>query len=246
MGLGPGDSSHVTPAAKAALDQARHLIGYGPYVARVEARDDQIVHATDNRVELDRATHALQLAASGEAVAVVSSGDAGVFAMAAAVFEALENTESDFDSVDVGVVPGITAMNAAAARLGAPLGHDFCAISLSDNLKPWDLVVRRVRAAAEADFVMAFYNPISKARPWQLGEILDMLRGIHDPQTPVMFATAVSRSDEAIKIVALADAKAEMADMRTLVIVGSSATRCIPRRGGDQWVYTPRSVAVSA
>lgn len=248
VGLGPGDPRHVTPAASAALEKAQHLIGYGPYLARVDARPDQVVHATDNRVELQRAEHALALAAAGENVAIVSSGDAGIFAMAATLFEALEGQEARGEatnSVAVSVIPGVTAMAAAAARLGAPLGHDFCAISLSDNLKPWDTVVRRVRAAAEADFVMAFYNPISKARPWQLGEIFDLLREHRDPETVVMFATAISRQDEAVRVVPLAEARSDMADMRTLVIVGSSATRCLTNGAGAPWVYTPRKAAVS-
>lgn len=245
VGLGPGDSRHQTTAANDALQSARHLIGYGPYLARVTTGPDQIVHATDNRQELDRAKHALELAANGETVAVVSSGDAGVFAMAATVFEALEDWSGDGDDIEVVVVPGVTAMTAAAARLGAPLGHDFCAISLSDNLKPWETIVSRVKAAAGADFVLAFYNPISKARPWQFGQVLDILRDIRAPETPVMFATAVSRPDETVEIVSLAEAEAGMADMRTLVIVGSSATRCVPRRNGQAWIYTPRK-AVSA
>ena len=238
VGLGPGDDCHRTPAADEALRQARHLIGYGPYLARAPVRDDQIVHASDNREELDRARHALQLAADGETVAVVSSGDAGVFAMAATLFEAVEERGSA--DIDIAVVPGVTAMTAAAARIGAPLGHDFCAISLSDNLKPWDTVLQRVRAAAGADFVLALYNPVSKARPWQLRKVLDLLRGVRAPDTPVVFATAVSRPDEEIAVVPLSAAEAGMADMRTVVIVGSSATRSIPRGADGVWVYTPR------
>lgn len=245
VGLGPGDASHRTPAADDALQRAGHLIGYGPYLARTPARDGQIVHASDNREELDRANHALHLAAAGETVAVVSSGDAGVFAMAATLFEAVE-LQGGADC-EITVVPGVTAMTAAAARIGAPLGHDFCAISLSDNLKPWETVLQRVRAAAGADFAMAFYNPVSRARPWQLGKVLDLLRELRAPDTPVIFTTAVSRPDEKIVVTTLAEAAPEMADMRTLVIVGSSATRRIPRAGEGAWVYTPRrSGAVSA
>ena len=244
VGLGPGDARHLTPAAEDAIGEARHLVGYGPYLARTPVRADQRVHASDNREELARARHALALAAAGETVALVSSGDAGVFGMAATLFEALE-AAGDPD-VEIVVVPGVTAMIAAAARIGAPLGHDFCAISLSDNLKPWETVLRRVRAAAEADFVIAMYNPLSRARPWQLGEALEALRGLRAPQTPVVFATAVSRPDEAIAVTTLAEARAELADMRTLVIVGSSATRALPRAGGGVWVYTPRRAPVPA
>lgn len=244
VGLGPGDERHRTPAAEEALREARHLVGYGPYLARIPVREDQTVHASDNRKELQRARHALQLAAGGETVAVVSSGDAGVFAMAATLFEALEAEGAP--DVEIAIVPGVTAMIAAAASAGAPLGHDFCAISLSDNLKPWETVLRRVRAAAEADFVMAFYNPISKARPWQLGKVLELLRDIRAPDTPVVFATAVSRPDENVAVTPLSKARPEMADMRTLVIVGSSETRCIPRGADGVWVYTPRRAPVPA
>ena len=244
VGLGPGDARHLTPAAADALAAARHLVGYGPYLARLAAREDQVVHPSGNRDELDRAHHALRLAAAGQTVALVSSGDAGVFAMAATLFEALE--EAGGVDVEIEVVPGVTAMTAAAARIGAPLGHDFCAISLSNNLKPWETVLARLRAAAEADFVIALYNPASRARPWQLGEALTLLRGVRAGETPVAFATAVSRPDEEIAVVPLAEARAEMADMRTLVIVGSSATRSLPRAGGGAWVYTPRKAAVPA
>ena len=244
VGLGPGDERHRTAAADDALREARHLVGYGPYLARIPVRDGQTAHASDNREELDRANHALRLAAGGETVALVSSGDAGVFAMAATLFEALE--AEGVPDVEITVVPGVTAMIAAAARTGAPLGHDFCALSLSDNLKPWDTVLRRVRTAAEADFVMALYNPISKARPWQLGRVLESLRDVRAPDTPVIFATAVSRPDEDIVVTPLSEARPEMADMRTLVIVGSSETRCIPRGADGVWVYTPRRAPVPA
>lgn len=244
VGLGPGDASHRTPAAENALREAGHLVGYGPYLARISVRDGQTVHASDNREEFQRACHALRLAAGGETVAVVSSGDAGVFGMAATLFEALEAEGAP--DVEIAVVPGVTAMIAAAARAGAPLGHDFCAISLSDNLKPWETVLRRVRAAGEADFVMALYNPISKARPWQLGEAFELLGGLRAPDTPVVFATAVSRPDEEIVVTSLSEARPEMADMRTLVIVGSSETRRIRRENGGVWVYTRRRASVPA
>ncbi|MCY4065819.1 MAG: precorrin-3B C(17)-methyltransferase, partial [Rhodospirillaceae bacterium] len=223
---------------------ARHLVGYGPYLARIPVRDGQVVHASDNREELDRARTALRLAAEGESVAIVSSGDAGVFAMAATLFEAVEADGSP--DCGISVVPGVTAMTAAAARAGAPLGHDFCAMSLSDNLKPWETILARVRAAAGADFVMAFYNPVSKARPWQFGKVLDLLRELRAPDTPVVFATAVSRPDEEIVVTTLAEAAPDMADMRTLVIVGSSATRSIPRAGEGAWVYTPRRAGAAS
>jgi len=246
IGLGPGAAAQRTPEAEAALAEATDIVGYGPYVARVPARPDQRRHSTDNRVELERARHALSMAEAGARVAVVSSGDAGVFAMAGAVFEALEGGPEGWRALDIQVLPGISAMFAAAARLGAPLGHDFCAISLSDNLKPWPLVERRLRAAAEAGFVMALYNPISKARPWQLGRAFALLAEVLPPETPVAFATAVSRPEERIEIRPLREADPSLADMRTLVLVGSASTRAVPRKGGPDagerpWLYTPRS-----
>lgn len=243
IGLGPGDEACVTPDARAALDAASDIVGYGPYVSRVALRSGQTAHATDNRVERDRAAHALDMAASGKRVAVVSSGDAGVFAMAATVYEVLEEDLDRWATVDVHVIPGLTAMTAVAARVGAPLGHDFCAISLSDNLKPWDLILKRVALAAEGDFVMSFYNPIAKARPWQLGEVFTKLRALLPSETPVVFATAVSRADERVEVVSLKDAAPEMADMRTLVMVGSRNTRVVTRPDGTRFVYTPRKVA---
>ncbi|MEM1316186.1 MAG: precorrin-3B C(17)-methyltransferase, partial [Pseudomonadota bacterium] len=175
-GLGPGAEALTTPEVTEALAQATDVVGYIPYVARVPDRPGLTKHASDNRVELDRARHALELAEAGRRVVVVSSGDPGVFAMASAVFEAMEALPEDRRALDVQVLPGITAMLAAAARAGAPLGHDFCAVNLSDNLKPWALIERRLRLAAEADFAMAFYNPRSKARPETFARALDVLR----------------------------------------------------------------------
>lgn len=242
VGTGPGAPDLLTAEAVDALAAATDLIGYGPYVDRVPERPGQKRHRTDNRQEIERARHALRLAADGRVVAVVSSGDPGVFAMASAVFEAIETGEPAWRDLDVSVVAGISAMHAAAARLGAPLGHDFCAISLSDNLKPWELVLKRLTAAAEGDFVIALYNAASKARPHQLGEAFELLRTLKAPDTPVIFATAVSRADEAIDITTLRGADPKRADMRTLVIIGSSATRLIDRGGGRPFVYTPRRV----
>ena len=247
VGLGPGEARYLTPAAQAALDAATDLIGYGPYVERVPLREGQLRHATDNRVEVERARHALELAASGRRVAVVSGGDPGVFAMAAAVFEALEAGDASWRRLTITVEPGITAMLAAAARAGAPLGGDFCAISLSDNLKPWEVVTKRLRAVLEADFVISLYNPISKARPWQLGEALALAAEIRAAHTPVIFARAIGRPDERLRIMMLdeAVAAASSADMATLVMIGASGTRLIDRDGEAPFVYTPRSVASS-
>lgn len=240
VGLGPGAPEWVTPEATQALAEATDLIGYAPYLARLPLRPGQRVHATDNRVELDRAFHALHLAASGHSVAVVSGGDPGVFAMAAAVFEAVEKGEPDWRNLDIRVLPGISAMMAAAARLGAPLGHDFCAISLSDNLKPWDVVARRLRLAAQADFVIALYNPASKARPRQIFDAFALLREGKAGETPVAFARAVGRVDEAIVLTTLSEADPGIADMSTLVLIGSSQTRVITRADGPAFMYSPR------
>jgi precorrin-3B C17-methyltransferase len=240
VGLGPGKDDWLTPEASRALAQATDIVGYGPYVARVPERPGLVRHASDNRVELDRARDALALAMAGRTVAVVSGGDPGVFAMAAAVFEAIEAGDPAWRSLDVAVLPGISAMQAAAARLGAPLGHDFCAISLSDNLKPWPVIARRLTAAAEGDFVIALYNPASKARPGQIHEAFGLLRTLKGGDTVVAFARAVGRPDERILLTTLADADPATADMSTLVLIGSSETRLLSRPGAEPWVYTPR------
>jgi precorrin-3B C17-methyltransferase len=240
-GLGPGHESWITPEVTAALAQATDLIGYAPYIARLAPRPGQRIHATDNRVELDRARHALELAAKGHRVVVVSGGDPGIFAMAAAVFEAVESGDPAWRSLDIIVCPGISAMQAAAARLGAPLGHDFCAISLSGNLKPISLVLKRIKAAAEADFVIALYNPASKTRPDDIYEAFAVLRAAKAGDTVVIFARAIGRPDEAIHITTLAAADPARADMSTLVMIGSSETRLVERPGLAPFVYTPRS-----
>ncbi|SLN55437.1 Precorrin-3B C(17)-methyltransferase [Roseivivax jejudonensis] len=240
-GLGPGADALVTPEVTAAVAEATDIVGYIPYVRRIDPRPGLTLHESDNRVELDRARHALEMAVDGARVVVVSSGDPGVFAMAAAVFEAVEDGPAAWRALDIRVLPGITAMLAAAARAGAPLGHDFCAINLSDNLKPWALIERRLRLAAEADFAMAFYNPRSKARPEGFGRSLEVLRSVRSPDTPILFARAVSTAEEELRVETLSDATPEMADMRTVVIVGSSTTRVIHREGAP-WLYTPRSV----
>jgi len=236
VGTGPGGPELMTPATRAVLDRATDLVGYGPYLDRIPAgRSGQCRHASDNRVELDRARHALSLAAEGRQVAVVSGGDPGVVAMAAAVFEAVEIGDPAWQSLDIRVEPGVTAMLAAAAEVGAPLGGDFCAISLSDNLKEWATIERRLTAAAEADFVIALYNPASKARPHRLGQAFDLLRKLKRAETPVLFVRAAGTPEARVVAATLADADAAVADMRTLVIVGASTTRRVGR-----WIYTPR------
>ncbi|MGZ8387794.1 MAG: precorrin-3B C(17)-methyltransferase [Rhodoplanes sp.] len=241
VGLGPGDARQLTPEAADALAAADALYGYGPYLARVPVRPGQARNASDNREEGARAAAALRHAAAGASVAMVSGGDPGVFAMAAAVCGEIETGPQAWRELDLAVVPGITAMLAVAARVGAPLGHDFCALSLSDNLKSWELIERRLDAAAGAGFVLALYNPVSRARPWQLGAAFDRLRSHLPATTPVVFGRAVGRPDEDTIVTTLAAADPSAADMATLVIVGSVETRVIKRRGRPPLVYTPRA-----
>ncbi|HUU66430.1 MAG TPA: precorrin-3B C(17)-methyltransferase [Methyloceanibacter sp.] len=243
VGLGPGDPRYWTREAADALQTADVLYGYGPYLDRVPPRDGQARHPSGNRVEGARAEAALSQAADGALVAMVSGGDPGVFAMAAAVCGEIDAGPDAWRAIDMQVVPGITAMLAVAARVGAPLGHDFCVMSLSDNLKPWDLIERRLDAAASAGFVIALYNPISKARPWQLGEAFTRLSRHLAASTPVVFGRAMGRADEAVTITTLDKAGETEADMATLVIVGSPETRLISRPGREPLVYTPRAAA---
>lgn len=243
VGLGPGAADQLTGEAAAAIATASDVFGYGPYLARLRLRAEQTAHVSDNREELARARAALALAASGRQVAVVSGGDPGVFAMAAAVCEAVEAGPEDWRRLDLAIVPGVTAMLAVAARCGAPLGHDFCAVSLSDNLKPWATVEARLCAAATAGFVIALYNPVSRARPWQLGRAFEVLRETLPQATAVVFGRAAGRADERIAVVPLGAAVAGMADMSTCVIVGSAATRTVARGSLPPLVYTPRFAA---
>jgi precorrin-3B C17-methyltransferase len=233
-GLGPGDPDLTTPEVSAALAHATDVVGYIPYVARIADRPGLTKHASDNRVERDRARHALQLASQGRHVVVVSSGDPGVFAMASAVFEVLEMAP-EFHSLYIRVLPGVTAMLAAAARIGAPLGHDFCAINLSDNLKSWHIIEKRLRLAADADFSIALYNPRSATRPDGFARCLTLLRSAGHGARSIIFARAVSSPNESISVSTIDAATPEMADMRTLVIVCNSATRRV-----GKWLYAPR------
>ena len=240
VGIGPGPLNQITPEAEAALAHAHALYGYGPYLERIPIRPGQSRHASDNREEAERAVAALRRASEGDRVAIMSGGDAGVFAMAAAVCAEIEAGPPAWRALEIAIVPGITAMLAVAARVGAPLGHDFCAISLSDNLKPWDLIERRLDAAANAGFVIALYNPVSRARPWQLGKAFERLRAHLPDATPVIFGRAVGRPDERVSVTTISQADPIGADMATLVIVGSAQTRVIDRPGRTPLVYTPR------
>jgi precorrin-3B C17-methyltransferase len=242
IGLGPGGERYLTQEAVDALNDTEALYGYGPYLDRVPVREGQERYPSDNREEAARAEAALKRAAKGARVAIVSGGDPGVFAMAASVCEAIEAGPQGWRTLDIAIVPGITAVLAVAARAGAPLGHDFCAISLSDNLRPWELIERRLDAAAEAGFVIALYNPVSRARPWQLAQAFALLSRHLPGTTPVIFGRAVGRADEKLTITNLADAGDVAADMATLIIVGSRETRVVARPGKSPLVYTPRAV----
>ena len=241
VGLGPAGPDWLTPEASAALAAADELVGYGPYLDRVPERAGQRRHASDNRVEMDRARHALELAAAGSSVAVVSSGDPGIFAMATAVLEAVESGNGQFANVDLRVVPGLSAMHAAAARVGAPLGHDFAVISLSDQRKPWSIIERRLEAAGAADLALALYNPASRTRRAQLERAREVLLRHRSPQCPVVVARDVGGAGESVAVTTLGGFDAEQVDMRTLLVIGSSTTRVIGGGGGRTLVYTPRS-----
>ncbi|MFZ3184274.1 MAG: precorrin-3B C(17)-methyltransferase [Pseudomonas sp.] len=242
VGLGPGAADLMVPAVRQALDQAEDVLGYETYVTMAGPfRPEQLQHNSDNREELQRAAHAFELAAQGRRVVMVSSGDPGVFAMAAAVLEALEaSTNVDWHNVELQMLPGVSAALATAAKAGAPLGHDFCMLSLSDNLKPWAMIEKRLEHAGIADLAMAFYNPISKSRPWQLGRALELVRQQRRPETIVVLGRDIGRPAEALSITTLGELTPEQVDMRTLVIIGSSTTRRFPRAEGGDWVYTPR------
>jgi precorrin-3B C17-methyltransferase len=243
IGTGPGNPSQTTPQVMDAIAEGEQFFGYGPYLDRLSLRPDQQRMASDNREEIDRARAALDAASKGASVCVVSGGDPGVFAMAAAICEAVEHGPETWRRLDITVLPGVTAMLAVAARAGAPLGHDFCAISLSDNLKPWELIERRLRAVAEAGLVIALYNPISKARPWQLATAFRILREVLPVTTPVIFGRAVGRPDENFVVLPLGEADRQQADMATCIIIGSAETRIVERPGMDPLVYSPRSAS---
>ncbi|XVQ81879.1 precorrin-2 C(20)-methyltransferase [Microbispora siamensis] len=241
VGLGPAGRPWLTPEAQEVLAGATDLVGYGPYVDRVAPNPRQTRHRTDNRVEAERARHALDLALAGARVAVVSSGDPGVFAMASAVLEAAADPR--YADVPVRVVPGLTAAQAVASRAGAPLGHDYCVLSLSDQLKPWEVVAGRISAAARADLVLAIYNPASKTRTWQVAAARDLLLEHRDPATPVVVGRDVGGAQESVMVTTLGDLDPATIDMRCLLIVGSSTTRVV-ERAGRATVYTPRRYPV--
>lgn len=242
IGLGPGAAELMVPAVKAELARCTDVLGYETYVRMAGPfRDDQVQHCTDNREEMQRARHAFELAAQGRSVVVVSSGDPGVFAMAAAVIEALhESINPAWHQVDLEILPGVSASLATAAQAGAPLGHDFCVMSLSDNLKPWSIIEKRLDLASQADLALAFYNPISRSRPWQLGRALEIVALHRTPETPVVLGRDVGRPGQTLRVTTLGLLTPDQVDMRTMVLIGSSTTCVFPRAGGGEWVYTPR------
>jgi cobalt-precorrin 5A hydrolase / precorrin-3B C17-methyltransferase len=237
----------MSPQVRDTILAATDLVGYHTYLDLVKDLSvGKECHGSDNRVELDRSRLALDLAASGKNVVVVSSGDPGIFAMAAAVLEVLDNeAKPEWHTIDLQINPGISAMQAAAAAIGAPLGHDFCAISLSDLLKPWEIVAQRIAAAAEADLAIAFYNPISSQRSWQLTAAKEILLKSRSTTTPVILARNLGRSGQEVRVITLGELEPGSADMRTVILIGSSQTRLIPRADGSSWVYTPRSYLYS-
>ncbi|MCF5229322.1 MULTISPECIES: precorrin-3B C(17)-methyltransferase [unclassified Pseudomonas] len=242
IGLGPGAAELMVPAVKAELARCTDVLGYETYVRMAGPfRDDQVQHCTDNREEMQRARHAFELAAQGRSVVVVSSGDPGVFAMAAAVLEALhESSDPAWHQVELDILPGVSASLATAAQAGAPLGHDFCVMSLSDNLKPWSIIEKRLDLASQADLALAFYNPISRSRPWQLGRALEIVALHRTPATPVVLGRDIGRPGQTLRVTTLGQLTPEQVDMRTMVLIGSSTTCVFPRAGGGEWVYTPR------
>ena len=237
VGLGPGAPELITPAVTDALKDSTDIVGYSKYIERVKDASGKSFHPSDNREEIDRAELSINLALQGKKVVVVSSGDPGVFAMASAIFEVVDKKHISRDDLPIVVLPGITALLAASARLGAPIGHDFCVINLSDNLKSWDILKSRVIAAAKADFVIAFYNPRSKSRKNQLSEIYDVLRKNCKSDRIVIYANSISTESEAVFETTLSEADASSVSMKTLVIIGSSRTKKIRNTG---YIYTPR------
>jgi precorrin-2 C20-methyltransferase/precorrin-3B C17-methyltransferase len=239
VGLGPAGRDWLTPQAMAVLAAADDIVGYAPYVDRVARNPRQQRHGSDNTEEAQRAEFALDLALRGRRVAVVSSGDPGVFAMAAVVLEAAAGHDR-FADVPVHVVPGITAAQAVASQAGAPLGHDYVVLSLSDRLKPWDVIARRLQAAAAGDFAIAIYNPASRSRRQQLADARELLLAHRDPQTPVVIGRAVGTAEQQVTVTTLGDLDPGQVDMRCLLIVGSSQTRVLRTGSGPDRVITPR------
>ncbi|MBD2178273.1 precorrin-3B C(17)-methyltransferase [Pseudanabaena sp. FACHB-1998] len=241
IGTGPGAEKWMSPEVTAILEEATDFVGYKTYVNLVKKfTKGKSIHVSDNRVELDRARHALELASEGKSVVIVSSGDPGIYGMAAAVFEVLDHAPNhQWHKINIHVAAGISAVQATAAAIGAPIGHDFCTISLSDILKPWEIIEQRLAAAAQADFVIAIYNPISTQRRWQLTRAKELLMQWRSPDTPVVLGHKMGRKGESVQVISLSQLTPEHADMQTLIIIGSSKTRIL-HHGDRVRVYTPR------
>ncbi|WP_428243040.1 precorrin-3B C(17)-methyltransferase [Gynuella sp.] len=246
VGAGPGDENWITPAASQAIQASSDLVAYGLYLELLAQQvNGKVHHELPLGAETERAELALNLAASGRTTALISSGDIGIYAMATLVFELLDQQlqgrrdQPQWLDVEIEVIPGISAMQAGASRVGAMLGHDFCTISLSDLLTPWETIVKRIECAAAGDFVVSFYNPVSKKRNWQLNHARDLLLQQRPATTPVLIGRQLTRSDEQVRITTLAELDAADVDMFTLVSVGNSESRHIIN-GTREWVYTPR------
>jgi len=246
LGTGPGDLALLTPKAKQAIAASTDLVAYGLYIDLMgEICEGKTRHDLPLGEEINRARLALDLAAQGRDTALISSGDIGIYAMATLVFELLDRQlqgledHSEWLEVDIQVIPGISAMQAGASAVGAMLGHDFCTISLSDLLTPWETIKKRIECAAEGDFVVSFYNPVSKKRDWQLNTARDILLQSRPGNTPVMIGRQLTREDQNIRIIELKDLDAKDVDMFTMVSVGNSESRHIVN-GEKEWVYTPR------
>ena len=245
VGLGPGAPEWTTEEVSRALAEATDLVGYEPYLDRVPMRAGQQRHGSDNKVEAERARHAISLALAGRRVCVVSSGDPGIFAMATAVVEAIEEGPESWRGVNVRVLPGISAMQAAAARVGAPLGHDFCVLSLSNRLKPWDVIVQRIKAAVGADLCLAIYNPVSSQRRWQLAEAREIVLQHRAPHTPVVLGRNLGKANEQVTVTDLGSMDPAAVDMQTVLLIGSSTTKAFTMADGRTLVYTPRTYSTS-
>ena len=238
VGLGPGSDDLISPEVNKAISNATDIVGYGKYTERIKKRKNLKIHSSDNKHEIFRADLALDLAITGKKVVIVSSGDPGIFAMSSAFFECLEKTNKNIEEIEINVLPGISSMLAASSRIGAPLGHDFCVINISDNLKPWKILKKRIILAIESDFVVVLFNPRSKARPDTLKKTFDIFKNLSERERFVLFAKSVYKKNEDLKLVKLSEACDKMADMNTLIIIGSSLSRVIKKN--KTFFYTPR------
>ena len=244
VGIGPGDPMYMTPQAQQAITESTDIVGYGLYIDLIADRvKNKKCHTNDLGEETQRARLALDLAGQGHVTSLVSSGDIGIYAMATLVFELIDKElQPHWADIDLITVPGITAAQLAASKVGAPLGHDMCTISLSDLLTPWEVIEKRLHAAGQGDFVVAIYNPVSKTRNWQFDRARDILLQYKSGMVPVIIAKNLGRDGEVINIVALDKIRGADLDMLTTVIVGNTESRNIQFNDRD-WVYTPRGYA---